>query len=152
MSSAMIAEPPSPAKLGLIRRFLVANGTQAEIDSGSFLQRYAMPGSELFRIAASASGEVTFREAFELPMNALLKAYEQHRATWQDEYETHLNWEFNEEELSSIVSFLESPAGKHFLEGSWRMNAYINTNTEDLIEQIIAEAEANLRNRATEER
>lgn len=145
MSSAMIEEPPSPAKLALVRRFLVANGTQAEIDSGSFLQRFALPGSALSMIAASASGEITFQQAFDLPMNALLRAYEQHRSTWQEEYEAHVNWEFNEEELSSIIDVLEGPAGEHFLEGRWRMGAYIGTNTEDLIEQIITEAEIALR-------
>ena len=140
----MIEEPPSVAKLALIRRFLVANGTQAEIDSGSFLQRFALPGNAL-SAAASETRPVTLREAFELPMAALLTAYEKHRATWQEEYESHVNWEFETEELSSIVAFLESPAGEHFLEGRWRMGAYVGTNTEELVEQIIGEAETALR-------
>jgi hypothetical protein len=144
MSSAMIEEPPSATKLLLIRRFLVLNGTQAEIDSGSFLERFAFPGSPLSLAAANASGEITFRQAFELPMAALLKAYDKHRATRQEEYESHVNWEFTEDELSLIVSFLESAAGAHFLDGRWRMGAYVGTNTESLIEQIIAEAQAPL--------
>ncbi len=152
MSSAMIEVPPIAAKLALVRRFLVANGNQAEIDCGSFLQQFAMPGGHLSMVAASTSGEITFRQAFELPMNALLKSYERHKATWQQEYETHVNWEFNEEELSLIVDFLESPAGQHFLEGRRRMEAYIGTNTEGLIEQIIAEAEAALRGQSTNDR
>jgi hypothetical protein len=141
----MVEGPPSPAKLALIRRFLIANGPQAEIDSGNFLQRLALPGSPLSKAAAEGPGEITFGQAFELPWNALLKAYEKHRGTWQDEYERHVNWEFDEEELSLIVGFLESPAGEHFLEGRWRMGAYVGTNTEELLEQIIAEAEATLR-------
>jgi hypothetical protein len=144
VTSAMIEEPASATKLALIRRFLIANGNQAEIDSGSFLQRFALPGSALSVAAASTSGEITFRQAFELPMNALREAYEKHRATWQEEYETHINWEFTEDELSAIVDFLESPIGEHFLEGRWRMGAYIGTNTEHLIEQIIADAQTAL--------
>jgi hypothetical protein len=147
VSSAMIEEPPSAAKLELIRRFLIANGTQGEIDTGSFLQQFALPGSPLCMAAAAGSPAITLREAFVLPMSALLGAYEQHRATWQSEYERHVNWEFGEEELSVIVRFLESPAGEHFLEGRWRMGAYVGTNTEDLLEQIVAEAEAALRER-----
>ena len=141
----MIEEPPSPQKLALIRRFLIANGTQAEIDTGSFLQRYALPGSTLSSVAAEASGEITFGQMFKLPMDALLEAYEAHRATWQDEYERHVNWEFREDELSLIVGFLESSAGEHFLEGRWRMGAYVGTNTEHLLEQIVADAETALR-------
>lgn len=144
MASAMIEEPANEKKLALIRRFLVANGNQAEIDSGSFLQRLALPGGALSMAAVNASKEVTFEEAFQLPMNALLKAYEPHRKTWQQEYETHVNWEFEEEELLTIVEFLESASGAHFLEGRWRMGAYIGTNTEGLIEQIVAEAETAL--------
>lgn len=145
MNSAMKGELPSPSKLALIRRFLIANGTQNEIDSGSFLQGFALPGSPLAMVAAGASGEITFRQSFELPMKALMAAYEKHRSTWQEEYERHVNWEFEEEELSLIVSFLESTTGQHFLEGRWRIRAYIGTNTEDLIEQIIADAEVALR-------
>jgi len=141
----MVAEPASPSKLALIRRFLIANGTQAEIDAGSFLQRFAMPGSPLSMVAASIPGEITFAQAFDLPMKALLAAYEQHRHVWQEEYETHVNWEFDEQELSVIVAFLEGTAGQHFLEGRWRMGAYVGTNTEDLVEQIVADAEAVLR-------
>ena len=144
MGPAMIEQPPSPEKLALIRRFLVANGTQAEIDSGRLLQRFALPGSPLSMAAVGAVAEITFQQSFELPMNALLKAYEKHRATWQEEYETHVNWEFDEEELAIIVAFLESAVGEHFLEGRWRMGAYVGTNTEALIEQIVAEAQAAL--------
>lgn len=145
MSSAMVEESPSPSKLALIRRFLIANDTQAEIDSGDFLQRFALPGTPLAMVAAGASGEITFQQSFELPMKALLAAYGQHRSTWQEEYERHVNWEFQEQELSLIVSFLESTTGQHFLEGRWRMGAYVGTNTENLVEQIVADAEVALR-------
>ncbi len=74
-----------------------------------------------------------------------MAAYDKHRHTWQDEYETHVNWEFEEEELSLIVAFLESAVGQHFLEGRWRMGAYVGSNTEDLVEQVLADAEAVLR-------
>ncbi|WP_242137406.1 hypothetical protein [Sphingomonas sp. TREG-RG-20F-R18-01] len=145
MSSAMVEEPPSPAKLALIRRFLIANGTQSDIDTGNFLQRFALPGSPLSMVAADASGDITFRQSWDLPLKALMAAYDKHRHTWQDEYETHVNWEFEEEELSLIVAFLESAVGQHFLEGRWRMGAYVGSNTEDLVEQVLADAEAVLR-------
>jgi hypothetical protein len=145
----MIEEPASPEKLALIRRFLVANGTQSEIDNGSFLQRFALPGSALSSVAAEALGEITYGQAFELPMNALLAAFQIYRATWQEEYESHVNWEFSEDELLLIVGFLESSAGEHFLEGRWRMGAYVGTNTEHLLERILADAEAALRSKGS---
>ena len=74
-----------------------------------------------------------------------MAAYDKHRHTWQEEYETHVNWEFDEQELLLIVEFLEGTAGQHFLEGRWRMGAYIGSDTEDLVEQIVADAEAALR-------
>ena len=61
---------------------------------------------------------------------------------WQEEYESHINWEFAESELAQVVAFLEAPVGQHFLDGRWRMDAYISTNTEELVEQIVEEAES----------
>ena len=145
MSSAQISEPPSAPKLDLIRRFLKAAGIQKRIDSGSVLDRYAFIGGAVFNVAAQ--GGATIREAVDLATDALRAAYAPHRQVWQEEYESHLNWEFTEEELQEIVSFLENPVGQHFLEGRWRMDAYIETNTEDLIEEIATEAEAALSRR-----
>ena len=71
-------------------------------------------------------------------------AYEPHRLSWQEEYESHINWEFTEAELDEIVPFLEGPSGQHFLEARWRMDAYIGTNTEHLVERIISAAAATL--------
>ena len=55
-------------------------------------------------------------------MAALRNAYVKHKADYQKAYEDHVNWEFTEAELAEIVTFLERPVGKHFLEGSgaWR--------------------------------
>lgn len=75
---------------------------------------------------------------------ALIDAYERHRADYQKEYESHVNWEFTEDELREIVGFLERPAGRHFLDGRWRMDAYVGTNTEEIEEQIVREAMAAL--------
>ncbi len=150
MSSAMIEEPPSPAKLALIRRFLIANGTQAEIDNGRFLHRFAVPGSLLFEIMAGGPIETNLRQAFDLPMEALMRAYEKKRSTWQDEHERHVNWEFEADELLLIVSFVASAADQHFLEGRRRIGAYVGTNTEHLVDQIIAEAQVDLKKRALE--
>jgi hypothetical protein len=55
-----------------------------------------------------------------------------------------VNWEFTEAELAEIVGFLERPVGKHFLDGRWRMEAYVGTDTEEWEEQIVKEAMANL--------
>lgn len=88
---------------------------------------------------------VAFLDVFRIPMDALRRAYEPHRHVWQEAYESHVNWEYSEEELRQIVAFLESPAGRHFLTGEWRMNAYVGTNVEELLEQIIRQAERELR-------
>jgi hypothetical protein len=138
MDSPQIDEPPSPAKRELIRRFLRATGIQRQIDSGSFLERHAMPGTPLF--ARHGGDGATFGEAAHAALSALRAAYEKHRPVWQEEYERHANWEFTEEELERIVRFLEGQAGQHFLEGRWRMDAYIGTNTEALVEEIVREA------------
>ena len=139
MSSAQIEEPPSESKRDLIKRFLCATGIQTRIDTGSFLERYAFPGTRLFMQLAEKG--VTFGEGARQAMQALRVAYEPHRQTWQEEYEGYVNWEFGEGELRQIVDFLETAEGQHFLEGRWRMDAYIGTNTEDIVEQIVAEAE-----------
>ncbi|MFZ3004878.1 MAG: hypothetical protein WA047_01795 [Phenylobacterium sp.] len=127
----MIDEAPSPAKLDLIRRFLRANGIQREIDTGSFLQRFVMT-------PAFSETTATVGQAIE----ALKGAYERHRAQWQEEYERHANWEFTEHELGTIVAFLEGPVGQHFLEGGWRMKAYVGSTLEAVADAIIREAAA----------
>jgi hypothetical protein len=135
MTSAQIDEPPSAAKTALIARVMAASGIQARVDGGSFLERYALGGSPLLTAAGASISET---------LDALRLAYEPHRLTWQAEYESHINREFTEPELAQIVSFLESPSGQHFLEARWRMDAYIGSNTEHLVEQIISAAAAAL--------
>ena len=142
MNSAQIDEPPSPAKRDLIRRFLVASGMQKKIDSGSFVESYGWPGGPVF--AAAARDGANLRDIANAAIGALKAAYAKHRDRWQDEYDSHVNWEFAEEELAEIVAFLEAPVGQHFLEGRWRMDAYIGTNMETTIEEIVKAAEASL--------
>jgi hypothetical protein len=139
--SAEIHEPPSPSKLALIRRFLCAAEIQHRIDTGNFLDRFAMPGGPVLASAALGDAD-TLREAVDASLAALRAAYETRRHIWQEEYESHVNWEFTEEELKEIVAFLEKPVGAHFLEGRWRMDAYIGSNVEELVDEIVAEAEA----------
>jgi hypothetical protein len=129
--SAQVNDPASPKKAALIRRFLRAIGTQDRIDSGGFLDAFALGASPAI---AGTGASIT------AAMEALRIAYKPHQATWQHEYEAHVNWEFAETELEQIVDFLESAAGQHFLEGCRRMDAYVATNTEDLTEQIIGKA------------
>ena len=140
MTSAQITAPPTPSKLELIRRFMAASGIQSQIDSGSMLDRFMVPGSPVFN--AALGEETTFLQAVNAASDALHAVYAKHRSVWQEEYESHINWEFTEVELEEIVGFLERPVGQHFLEGRWRMDAYIGTNTEQLMEEIMREAEA----------
>src|SRR5690348_7877469 len=136
MSSAQIDDPPSPSKLELIRRFLEAAGIQDRINSGGFVEHFAV------QLMPKAAGDgATFKGAADAAFDAVRTAYAKHRDAWQEEYESHVNWEFTEDELQQIVEFLEAPVGQHFLEGRWRMDAYIGTNTEDLMQQIFWEAE-----------
>jgi len=74
------------------------------------------------------------------PIDALKAVYEKYRPQYQKAYEEHINWEFTEEELRGIVSFLESPLGQHYLDGSWRMEAYTGTNMEETEENLVAQA------------
>ena len=145
--AAQIDEPPSAEKLRLIRRFLELNGTQAEIDSGSFLDRFALPGGTLAASLSASTKEVTIEDMLMRPLGALRRAYAPRKHTFQEAYESHVNWEFSQPELSEIVAFLETAAGQHFMEGRWRMEAYTNTNMEDLVEEIVTDAERDLQKR-----
>jgi hypothetical protein len=142
--SAQIETPASATKLALIRRILRAIGRQEKLDSGSFLERYAMPGGAMWPIESGSQLTEDLRSGFERRMSALGKAYEKQRASYQQAYEGHVNWEFTEQELATIVPFLESPVGKHYLDGRWRMEAYTDTNTEDIEQGIVAKAQASL--------
>ncbi len=142
--AAQIEAPPSPTKLLLIRRFLRAIGRQDQLDTGSFLERYAIPGGPMWHVQSGSQLTESLSGGFQVRMAALKKAYAKHRSEYQQAYESHVNWEFTEEELAEIVTFLERPVGKHYLDGRWRMEAYVGTNTEELEEQIVAEAQASL--------
>lgn len=142
--AAEIEEPPSASKLLLIRRFLTAIGLQNQLDTGSFLQRYAIPGGPMWQLSNGQAITENLGDGLERRMAALTSAYAKHRAEYQQEYEDHVNWEFTEPELMEIVTFLEGPTGKHFLDGRWRMQAYVETNTEELEEQIVKEAMTSL--------
>ena len=133
----MNLEPPSPSKAKLISEFLRLTGIQAKIDEGGFFNRFCGPGGLVFE---ALPPDTLYGEAFQEARDAVRAAYEPHRNTWQSEYDNHVNWEFHEAELVEIVSFLGSPAGEHYREGMWRMNAYVGTNTEHLFEQIVREA------------
>jgi hypothetical protein len=142
--SAQIEEPPSPAKLELIRQFLQLIGLQERLNTGSFLERHAVPGGPMWKVMLGKPIEEDLLEGFQVRFDALKTAYSKHRETYQQEYEDHLNWEFTESELKEIVGFLDTPVGQHYLDGRWRMEAYTNTNTEDLEEEILKEALASL--------
>lgn len=129
--------PPSPAKLALIREFLKLTGKQAQIDNASWLKRHAAPGGVLWPTAPVTQ---SLREELDMCSAAIDQAYAPRRPIYQQEYEDHLNFEFTEGELAEIVAFLRQPAGQHYLDGQWRMNAYVGSNTEDLDEATLDEA------------
>ena len=146
-SQAMIApsaqelSPPSPEKLVLIHRFMKASGLQGRIDTGSFLERYAfIPELGWAQGTENAPRNSPPIEQWTGPIDALKAAYEKYRPQYQEAYESHINWEFTEEELRGIVSFLESPLGEHYLDGTWRMEAYTGTNMEETEELLVKEA------------
>jgi hypothetical protein len=137
MTSAMNGDPPSEQKLALVREFLRLSGAQKRIDEGAYVSRYSTAPHWLqFGLFRSS--------------NALIDAYQEYRGIWQEEYESHVNWEFTEEELVEIIAFLQKPAGAHFLEGRWRMDAYIETNTEKVAAEIFEKAERALRSLASD--
>ena len=143
--AAQVSKPPSPTKVRLIRRYLELLGVQHQIETGSFLERYAILGGPTWQAPTRQIAKPeTFVGAVEARMTALKKAYVPHRSTYQQAYDNHVNWEFTEEELAEIVSFLERPVGKHFLDGRWRMEAYVGTDTEELEQQIVNAAAASL--------
>lgn len=141
--SAQIDTPPSPAKLLLIRRYLRAIGLQSKLDSGNFLERYAVPGGPMWKVSPGAKSD-TLMGGFERRFAALKQAYAKRRNTYQQAYESHVNWEFTEAELAQIVGFLERPVGQHYLDGRWRMEAYLSDDTDQWESEMIAEAMANL--------
>lgn len=139
--SAKESSPPSSEKSALIRRFMKASGLQVRIDTGSFLERYAfIPELGWAQGTENAAQNSTLMERWTGPIEALKAAYEKYRPQYQEAYESHINWEFTEEELRGIVSFLESPLGEHYLDGTWRMEAYTGTNMEEAEEMLVRQA------------
>jgi hypothetical protein len=131
-------EPPSAAKLKLIRRFMRASGLQARLDSGSFLERYALNPALNWNEGRT---NINLLEAWTGPIETLKTVYlEKYRPLYQEAYEQHLVCEFSEQELQEIVAFLEAPVGQHYLEGTWRMEAYTHTNMEEDEEALVREA------------
>ena len=137
--SANIDTPPSAEKQELIHRFMRASGLQAKLDSGSFLERYVMIPELDWKKGRSTT---TIIEALTGPIEALKSVYEKYRPEYQEAYESHINWEFTEDELRQMVAFLESPVGQHYLDGTWRMEAYTGTNMEEIQERLVKEAVA----------
>ncbi len=133
--------PPNAKKLALIHRFMKSSGLQDQIDTGAFLDRYAfMPELGWGASTEQALEDKTLIEQIKGPIDTLKSVYEEFRPQYQEAYEEHINWEFTEEELLGIVSFLESPLGKHYLDGSWRMRAYTGTTMEETEEMIVRQA------------
>ncbi len=142
--SAQITEPPDQSKRLLIKQFLTLIRLQNQLDTGSFLDRYARPGGPLWKAKSGENLTESLGDGFRIRSEALKAAYAKRRAIYQQAYEDHLNWEFTEAELREIVEFLGKPVGQHYLDGRWRMEAYTNTNTEDLEAEIVSEAASTL--------
>lgn len=137
--SAMIETQPSEEKLQLIRRFMRASGLQARLDSGSFLERYGLNEDLNWQ---EGRATITITQMLTGPMKALKTVYEKYKPAYQEAYESHINWEFTDDELRQMIAFLESPVGQHFLDGTWRMDAYTGTNMEETEEALVTEAVA----------
>ncbi|HEU4650914.1 MAG TPA: DUF2059 domain-containing protein [Croceibacterium sp.] len=146
--SAQNETPPSAEKQKLIGRFMRASGLQAKLDNGSFLHRYASI-SELHW--HDEDRKVSLLDAITNPgpVRALKTVYEKYRQEYQEAYESHINWEYTEDELRQMAVFLESPAGQHYLHGTWRTDAYTSTNMEETEEVLVNEAVALYRSTAT---
>lgn len=146
--SARIETPPTEEKLELIRRFMVVVGIQSRLDSGSFLERYAfLPEFAWHESGVEKGTESDPSGCLTGPIQALKAVFEKYRPVYQSEYEQHLNWEFTEDELRQMIAFFDSPVGKHYLDGTWRMEAYIGTNIEETEQALVAEAVQSYRSR-----
>lgn len=120
---------------------MTSSGLQDRIDTGIFLEKYATVSEiEWGSNTENASENEPFLQQLEGTTNALKSVYEKYRPQYQEAYEDHINWEFTEEELREIVNFLESPLGTHYLEGSWRMEAYTGTTMEETEALIVRQA------------
>ena len=108
------------------------------------MERYALPGEPIWDVSKGKVLNETLGNGFKIRFDALRAAYARRRATYQQSYEDHLNWEFTDAELKEIVAFLGKPVGKHYFDGRWRMEAYTDTNTEEIEEEIVKEAIASL--------
>lgn len=148
VSSTQITSPPTEEKLALIRRFMAAAGIQSRLDSGSFLERYAfVPELGWHEGGAEKRPESNLLDTLFGPIEALRSVYVKYRPAYQSEYEQHLNWEFTEDELRQMIAFFESSVGQHYLEGTWRMEAYTGTNMEEAEQALVAEAVETYRSR-----
>ena len=135
MASVWYVEPPTPEKARLILEFLRLSGLQAKIDSGDVVDHLISQIWPAFRSAPLVHG--TFISA---PRKAFDAAYASRRQVWQDEYENHMHQTFDENELSAMNAFFASPVGQRYVDDQWRMKAFISSNTEDIQEEIVAEA------------
>ena len=98
-------------------------------------------------IGSDNRAEPNLLDDFAGRIEALKAVYERHRPAYQSEYEEHLNWEFTEDELRQMIAFFDSPVGQHYLDGTWRMEAYIGTNMEETEQALVAEAVQSYRSR-----
>ena len=146
--SARIEAPSTEEKLELIRRFMTVVGIQSRLDSGSFLERYAfVPGLGWHEGETENRTESNLLGGLTGPIEALKAVYEKYRPVYQSEYEEHLNWEFTDDELRQMIAFFDSDVGKHYFDGTWRMEAYIGTNMEEIEQALVAEALESYRSR-----
>ena len=138
---------PSSSKIDLINRYLDATGWTARIEGVGIFERFTLPSSDnpLFAAAMERNEAESLPATLDRMTAAVERHYAPHREDFRNLYVSHVHWEYEEAELRQIVEFLESPAGRHYRDGNWRMEAYNDTNTEDDVAEIIAAAAADLR-------
>ncbi len=137
--------PINPEKLKLIHAFMRASRLQAKVDSGEVVPKQARAAiwkAMTVRFEDGALGDVLFPDFVAAPGRALSQAYAPQRDEWQAQYENHLNQEYANAELEALTAFFDSPLGKHYLDGEWRMRTYIRSNMEPAVEDLQTEAEA----------
>lgn len=144
--SAAGEAPPSPEKQKLIAEFLDLTGISGRISSASLMDVYAASDGGRAMMANAGPDGAYHGDLIDGPMGLVLKAYKdafrKHADDFRKAYAAHVNWEFTDGELRQINGFLSSKVGRHYLEGEWRMRAYVGTDTEDLTWQVAAEAKA----------
>jgi hypothetical protein len=127
--------PAQESKLALIREFIRLNGGQDDIDRGRLLDRFWLPGGDVFTASPDRANPSL---AMERAREAIAVAYARRREAFQQAYEQQAHREFVEAELGEVNAFLRTAAGQHYRDACRRMTPY--DTTAGLIREVVEEA------------